>query len=97
MVMWFKSGVSVHVMPLIFKTENFLTALITSSGCGSQVASSIQVILQSTVIRRGAHPDSDVVYVRCISAHDALELHDKEFPNRLVHAVWLWIGGGIID
>ena len=42
MAMWFKSGVSVHVMPLNFMTENFLTALITSSGCGSQVASSIQ-------------------------------------------------------
>jgi hypothetical protein len=41
MAMWFKAGVSVHVMPLICMTENFLSALITSSACGSQVASSI--------------------------------------------------------
>jgi hypothetical protein len=43
MAMWFKAGVSVHVMPLICMTENFLSALITSSACGSQVASSIQL------------------------------------------------------
>ena len=43
MALWFKSGVSVHVIPLIFITDDFLPALIMWSGSGSQVASSIQL------------------------------------------------------
>jgi hypothetical protein len=76
MAMWFTSGVSVHVMPLNFMTENFLTALINWSGSGSQVALSIQVVLQSPVMRWSACPYGNVVQVRCIRACDAIDLHD---------------------
>jgi hypothetical protein len=78
-------------------TENFLTALNTTSGYGSQVASSIQVVLQSPVMRWSACPYGNVVQVRCIRACDALDLNDREFPNRLEHVFWLWIAGAIID
>jgi hypothetical protein len=48
-------------------------------------------------MRWSAYPDGNVIEVRCIRAFDALDLNEREFPNRLDHVVWLWVAGVMID